>query len=770
MATQEQALRKSFWNDDDGATPTVDQSPESDPKYDKKRQYVLMVAQRLAASLMQKRDIAVRARASSGIEQVWREDEAAFEGVDEVALRNRMIDYATQMAPLRTSSKGPKRSQVRVNIIRPKCEVAEGRFADIQLPTDNKNWGLKTTPVPSLIKGLKNQGQAVMKDTGEPATDDSGKEMTVAQVADANIKEAEERMADMEKEIDDQLTESDFNGECRKAIQNAARLGTGILKGPVVVKNLKKTWEPLKDDDGTVVRVLKREEDQQPASKSCSPWDIFPDPDCRDDITKAAYIWERETILPRELRDLIGVEGYFDDQILEVLKEEPTRVMVATPRDNQYVIQHNIMPQGTVYEKWSYSGDLDREDLEALGCDCSGLESKSLSACVVLVNDRPIKVMLNPLDTGENIYDFFQWTTRTGVPWGMGVAREMMWQQRIIIAAWRAMMDNAGDSSGVNIVVGEGVEPADGKWVITGKKLWRAKGEQNDVGKAFAQFQVQNNQEQLQAIIELALRFVDMETSLPMIFQGEKGELPETLGATNIMIDSANVALRSRVKLWDDKVTRPHLTRYYDWNMQYNAKEEIKGDFNVDPRGTSILLEKDQQVQSIEEVLALKQDAELKIMVDWKKALQKLLAARNLDIMNTDDEITKQEEALKKQPPPADPTLEAAKIRSQAELEKAQLVQEADMAELQFKAQEAEISRQHEIQMAQITREIKAMELSAQTGIALDKIKAQLSEVGAKLKTQVSLAQAKEVRPAPQVSEPLAEPPGRAPEGQAFQK
>jgi len=40
------------------------------------------------------------------------------------------------------------------------------------------------------------------------------------------------------------------------------------------------------------------------------------------------------------------------------------------------------------------------------------------------------------------------------------------------------------------------------------------------------------------------------------------------------------------------------------WNMQYNDKAEIKGDFNVDARGASVLLAKDQQAQSLTEVFS----------------------------------------------------------------------------------------------------------------------------------------------------------------------
>ena len=60
-----------------------------------------------------------------------------------------------------------------------------------------------------------------------------------------------------------------------------------------------------------------------------------------------------------------------------------------------------------------------------------------------------------------------------------------------------------------------------------------------------------------------------------------RGVVGETLGATNIMVDSNNVTLRSRVKLWDDNITIPHLTRYYDYNMQYHKDDSIKGDFKV---------------------------------------------------------------------------------------------------------------------------------------------------------------------------------------------
>lgn len=724
----------------------------------------------LAETLLKKRNEAIEAKAASGVTKRWQEDEKTFNGLDS-STRGKMIDYATGEATLK-GSQGPKRSTIVVNVIRGKCETAEGRFADIQLPVDDKNWGLKVTPDPTITKAVKDDRPVAFK--GQPlARKEDGQPVKMSDVAKSDKVKAEKAMLLMEQEIDDQLNECSFNGECRKVIRDAVRLGTGILKGPNVVKKIARAWIP-KTEGGTTVHIMETREDFKPASKRIDPWNTYPDPDCEEDISRAAYIWERDEILPRELRTLIGIEGYLTDQIIKVLDEEPKRTTVDVGKSGKQQIKQTTASKGSTYERWEYYGDLNKDDLISLGCDCSEAQTESLSACVVFINDRPIKVMLNTLDSGEIPYDFFQWSVVNGSPWGIGIPRMALWQQRALTGAWRAMMDNAGDSSGANIIIGPGVEPADRKWEITGKKIWIATGEIDDVRSAFAQHQIKNNQSDLQNIIELALKFIDMETSLPMLFQGEKGELPETLGATNIMVDANNVALRSRVKIWDDQITRPHLARYYQWNMQYNEKSEIKGDYNVDARGTSVLLEKDQQARSLMEILRAKQDPDIAILVDWKKHARQMFAALHLDILKTDDEL----KATKPPEKPQDPRIVSAQIRAESELKKAEMTaaaaaeelklkRDATIAELQEKAKLSEADRQHEAGMKVIDYNIKIMEFSAKTNMSLDKIKSELARDAAKLSLQRELSSGGKA--AEQIVTPASEPAPVAKPGHAFE-
>lgn len=255
----------------------------------------------LAEKLLSKRDEAVLFRSSSGVEKRWREDEATFDAsITDASHQSSMIDYATGAASPRSTS-GPIRSRVVVNVLRPKCETAEGRFSDILLPVDDRNWGLKVTPVPELVKGMKDDRQPVDTSTGQLMVTSEGQPVKTSDIARAKMDKAKEAMTGMESEIDDQLTECGFNGECRNVTRDAIRAGTGVLKGPNVIKQVKKAWVPKTDGDRTV-HVLEIHEDPQPESKRVDYWNVYPDPHCGENIKRAAYIWEYDEILPRELR------------------------------------------------------------------------------------------------------------------------------------------------------------------------------------------------------------------------------------------------------------------------------------------------------------------------------------------------------------------------------------------------------------------------------------------------------------------------------------
>lgn len=763
--------------------------------------------QALAQSLLKKRDEAVEGRAASGIERQWREDQAAFDG-KEGENRTDMIDFATGDAFIDRKKSGPqqRRSRVVVNIIRGKCDTAEGRFTEILLPTDDRNWGIKPSPISEeafkedpkpagqMLNPPPTMPQAAAAPMQQGAVPQSaqmgmaqvpGSPMPIAQTPEDKAKQANEtakkRSVGMQDVIDDQLEECGFNGECRKVVRSAVRLGTGVLKGPNVVKTVRRAWQEITEgaDSAYVMKVVEK---LTPASTWRDIWNIYPDPNCGSDPKRGAYIWDRDYTLPRELEALIGMPGYQSTEIIKVLREVPKRTTVAAEKDSMRMRAQTIMTErGAPYERWEYHGDVDREDLEAMGCRCPEGIGFTFSACVVFVNDHPIKVQLNTIDTGELPYDFFQWVQQDNdSPWGIGEPRKLIWQQRIITAAWRSMMDNAGDSAGAQVVVSKDMEPEDGIWEVTGKKIWVDEREDGDVRAAFAQYQIQNNQPELQNIIELALKFTDLESGTPALAQGEKGSAPETLGGMQMLMNGADTGRRRQVKQWDDQITRPHIGRYYHWNMQYNKRRDIKGDFEVDARGTSVLLVKDENAKMLLQLLQLRNDPEVEIQVDWSEAIRQLLQALHLDVLKPTEEV----DALRKQreqaPPQVAPQVQAAQIRAESSSKDLQQRLAAEQAAAQqatqATAQEKDKDRQLALLVAQMTEHIEGMKLTGDQETSFVELKAMLASTTMKLNTQRELSYQsgaidmhKHNNPPP-VMTPPTEPAGQAQDGMAYQQ
>ena len=309
-----------------------------------KRQALLALANDLTKS----RDEAVMYRRNSGIERQWAEDERALRQGTEVGPGGHNVtDYAQGVGAKQLAKEINSRSAVVVNIIRGRTSVAEARFADIQLPTDDRNWGCQITPDPTIDDQMEDKRPALQN--GQPITDEQGNQASMAGVAEDKMARARKAMKKMEVVIDDQLAECDYNAEQRKVIKQSARLGTGIIKGPNVVKSLNKKYKAQQQPDGSVVHVLDIRESQQPASRWVDCWNVYPSPGTTSNIQKSCeYIWEKDTILPRDVKKLIGVEGYFEEELVAVLSELPKRsAMSITGREGEKVTQQE---QGTSYE------------------------------------------------------------------------------------------------------------------------------------------------------------------------------------------------------------------------------------------------------------------------------------------------------------------------------------------------------------------------------------------------------------------------------------
>ncbi len=662
------------------------------------------------------RDRWVQHRAQSGVETRWRRATELYFGED-MNDTNQFENTLKNGPPARKVVDG-NRSRVVINIVRPKVDQAIARMAEILLPTDDKNWGIKPTPVPEIAEMTGDKRMTVDPETGQPTG------MTADQEAKIVMEAAKKSAHGMEEAIADSLTECNFNGESRKQIENGVRLGCGVMYGPYPARQRSKVWLP--QADGT--QVMQINESIVPASMSLDPWDVFFDPSCGNDHQRGRGFFIRRNVNRKELRSLIGLPGYDPEAIKMVLRTKPSRVRVAEGR-----VMRDTVEEDT-YELWQYHGEIEPEDMEVLSSRTGDPLEDVNFGVLVMVSDTVIGAMNSWVEDGTLPVDVWCWRKADDSPYGFGLCGELENQQRVVNSAWRQVMDNGRTSLGGQIVMKKGMcIPQNGSYEITPNKIWLAKDDLEDVRQAFSVFEFNSHLQELLAIAQAAMQFADMETSMPQIMGGEQGSAPETVGGMVMLYNNANAVLRQRVKLFDDHVTKPHIGRYYDWEMANNPDPDIKGDYEIDARGSTALIERDIQNQALLNLANITNNPRYIPLLKEREELRAILKAFkvNPDELMKDEETVEQEAAaMAEQGAPQDPKMVAAEMQMQIkqmdledrqqqrqfELERNQRELEFRQQNLQYNAQREQSEAEQASVDAQLSREL-ALAKMEQDGI-----------------------------------------------------
>ena len=727
---------------------------------DQEQEWAIARLDALGQALEAKRKEAVDFRAQSGIETIWEEDQDFYD--EQSGIVKNSYEKPSTLDGRLTAPRKPAngKSTVFYNITQSYVDMAAARVADMLLPNDDKPFALEPTPI-AEIEGYEESDEL---QTFPDGTQAPAKEVVkMVQAAAAEAAEADE------EEIWDWLVETQWHSEVRRVIEDAARIGTGVLKGPTPYIRKKKQ---ISNENG-VVRIDMVAE-TKPQSRRICVTNLYPDPACGENIHNGAYIWEKDYLTRKQLLELKGGD-YLDAQIDKCLKEGPDASLDPKAKEEKEKL----------FEVWYYHGLLEEEDFRAAGCEC---DREEMPAVVIMVNARVIKAAISPLDSGDFPYDILPWQKRGGTWAGTGVGRQVRTAQRIVNAATRKMLDNAGLSAGpIKFFRKSGVEPASGQgWDLTPDKTFFVDPTETRSVRDMLHFvEIPNLQERFAAIAQYGLDLAERVTSMPLLMQGQQGSSTETVGGMQILQNNAGSVLRRLAKLADDQIFTPHVQRYYEWLLLY-GKNNRKRDAVIRAKGSSAFYERDAQDQSILQMAAIVKDPAFDI--NPKKWIIEALRAQKLDPVRL--QYTEEEKAeMAQQQPGVDPrvagNLEVAKIRTEGDLQKAKLTQESDMAELQLKekielskltskAEQDELQRQHDLAMKTMEYEMKVMEFSVNQGISLDVLKAKLADTSMKLNTQrdltkMALANKQQSEgPSNEAQKPASEPEGKAPDGESY--
>lgn len=660
----------------------------------------------LSAVLVGKRKDAIDARRESGIELIWLACEEAYLGIDDA---NRHEFAAAQWAkpssmsgPLTTNrvATDDSRSTAYVRLTSRYVDNASAKLGEILLPIDDKAFSFEATPDPDLVKELNNRSQLMHPQTGAPLVQPvqagapghpspaAPAPLTAADVAQKWVDEANDKAKAAEKRVYDWMTESQYPAEARKVIHDAARVGVGVLKGPF--PEAKESRAITKTDGGIALQLLKK---IAPAQKWIDVWNFFPCRSCGENIHDGDSTFERDFMSRKKLLALKKQDGYLKDKIDQVVEEGPGKCNTdsANPADKKNNAKR--------FEIWYYYGTLKREEMAlagAVGIEDLPEDQEDVNAIVTMVNDSPIRAVINPLDSGAFPYRVMSWSRRAGHWAGVGVAEQISMPQRMVVAATRALLNNAGLSAGPQIIIDQlGVIPADGSWKLTPNKIWYKTAESGtaDVRDAFLAVLIPSVQKEMMAVIEYGMKLAEESSGIPLVTQGQTGPTtPQTFGQAELQNNNSLTWLRSIGYRFDDMITEPLVQDYYEYLLlDPGVPNKEKGDFQINAHGSIAMVERAIQEQTLIGLTGAAGNPAFK--VDPAKLFAEILKSKRIDprTIQYSEEKQKQMDA---QPPEPPLPIAVEQLKGQNALN---LQQAKSQAELQ----QDQLDMQHEQQMLQ---------------------------------------------------------------------
>lgn len=808
------------------AIPAAEENPEGQQmlmesaEMSPEEQEAQVRAQRLAAfgqSLARTRSKAIAARQQSGIEEIWREDQDFYEGVDDLS-RGDERSVRTEKPP--TTSAGTSRfgksgargniSRVFPNITAPFVEAAAAHMSDILLPTEDRPWSLEPTPIPEMeakadqykaenpeaVKAAEKKSALPEKNSPMPNMQRAESEARDDQLEDQDPGVSDEEAFEQtmiakalaeasETRIWDWHVEGDFNAKNRECVEDSARLGTGILKGPIPKAEMNVGWIPehltgdLDEFGDQVVEgsEIKISTDTKPISKRIDCWNFYPAAGCGQSIQSGDYCWERDYVTRRQLISLKRDQTYLHDQIDKCLKEGPTRAIAEIPETNSLTINSQVEDK---YEIWYGYCMAEREDLAAADVQTEDLPNEAhIDTFVVLVNNRCIKASLPVTEYCGFPYDVFNWRKRANYWAGIGVSRQVRTAQKIVVGATRSMMNNAGLAGGPMIVFKQGVvRPADGVAGLGPRKVFYIQKDDqtiDDARKAIGQIKVDIMVDEMMKIVQLGLSQAENNSGFPMLMQGQMGGAPDRVGVINVLDKNTNAIKRRLARNYTDDLMAPHLKRYYVYHLMYGPDNE-KGDLQVNVKGYAALVERDIQNQELGQMYSLVLDPRFKL--DPSKWVKEYLKSRHLPYsdMEIEDEqwgqMLENFQAFQEFSEGGSEALQIASMKEEGQNQRAQLNAEVQGAmklnDNQYKGMKDEMDRRLMLLLKAADSELEEMRLAGADRQSVMRSKNDLAKKVMEIQSTWKLAQMQ--APANALPEPPIEPPGRAPDGQSFTK
>ncbi len=450
----------------------------------------------------------------------------------------------------------------------------------------------------------------------------------------------------MEKKIHDQLDESGASKHLRLSGFEMALFGTGVMKGPFAVNKEYPNWT----DGGEYKPTIKT----VPEASHVSIWNFYWDPDANN-TDECQYVIERHKMSRTQLRALKKrphFRGNVIDDIIAGGEGYTKKYWEDTLKD--YSLNFGV----DRFEVLEYWGNVDVKLLEENEIEVPEDFEGELQANIWYCNGKIIRLVLNPFKPAKIPYYAVPYELNPYSLAGVGVAENMDDTQTLMNGFMRMAVDNGVLSGNLVFEIDEtNLVPGQDMSVYPGKVFRRQGGAP---GQALFGTKFPNvSQENLQ-MFDKARQLADESTGMPSFAHGQTGVsgVGRTASGISMLMNAASGSIKTVIKNVDDYLLAPLGKAFFNFNMQFDFDPEIKGDLEVNARGTESLMANEVRSQRLMQFMQIVANPALMPFAKMPYIIREIAKSMDLDpdkVSNNMEEAARQA-ALMQPPAPAAPT------------------------------------------------------------------------------------------------------------------
>lgn len=426
----------------------------------------------------------------------------------------------------------------------------------------------------------------------------------------------------MEKEIHDQLDETDASKHLRSAVNELALFGSMIMKGPLALNKEYPKW----NSEGQYTPEFRL----VPRTEFVSIWDAYPDADARCMGEMEKFI-QRHRLSKSDLRALNRRPHFRRANIEAAIAEGPNYVQEWWEFD---LTDDSVQYPEQRWEVLEYWGICDSEIAKEAGLTIPKEFRKSdqIQINAWICGPHVLRLVFNPFTPERIPYYITPYELNPYSIFGIGVAENMLDTQLLMNGFMRLAVDNAALSSNIVFEVNEDfLAPGQSMELFPGKVFRRTGGTQ---GQAVNATKFENTTQEVLMLFDKARQLSDEATGMPSYAHGMTGvqNVNRTASGMSMLMGAAAQNIKAVVRNIDDYLLAPLGRAYFAFNMQFNFDKDYVADLQIVAKGTESLMRNEIRSQRLLQLGQFAaQNPAMAPLVKWDYILREYVASLDLD-------------------------------------------------------------------------------------------------------------------------------------------